>query len=64
METQLQIFLIIGIVSFLIAGLILAVAIMAYYLIKLYNKVSFESSYLRYVIGHNSSIALLSYISR
>jgi uncharacterized protein (UPF0333 family) len=54
LEYQLQIYLIIGVVSFLIAGMILAMSIMAYYLIKLYDKVmseAKENAYLRYCIG-------------
>lgn len=48
MEQQLQIYLIIGVFSFFIAGLILAVSLLSYYLAKLYKEKRDESAYLRY----------------
>lgn len=48
MDFQLQIFLIIGVGGGLIAGLILANALLIYYMSKLYHKVSRESAYRRW----------------
>lgn len=46
-EFQLQIYIIIGVSSFLFAALILATSLLTYYLSKLYKEKIDEAAYLR-----------------
>lgn len=57
-EWQLQIYIIIGVVSFFLLALILAVSLLTYYVVKLYKERRDESSYLRYNLLYSAVYTL------